>query len=136
MYSDLQEVEENDICPGDGFFPDPRSCTKFYRCVETYALFFAYEFECPQQTVFDPDLQVCNHPYAVRPDYRCHLDHFFRWKPRVKTKKIRATVTEKPVVDKVIRDTVAEKPVVDKVPVSNQTQPDFIDLNITMQESQ
>lgn len=83
-FSILAEIDdlEDDICPSEGFFPDPRSCTKFYRCVETFHFYYAYEFNCPQGTVFDPDIKVCNHPYAVRASYRCFIGNIFR--PKVK----------------------------------------------------
>ncbi|KAF4519953.1 hypothetical protein B566_EDAN005452, partial [Ephemera danica] len=54
-------------CPDEGFFADPKDCSKFYRCVNYgngngYA---AFEFKCSEGTVFDESIIACNHPWAV-----------------------------------------------------------------------
>lgn len=55
-------------CVAPGFFVHPYDCTKFYRCVD-YSRKQDYrrpltrhDFSCPEGTVFDESLSVCNHP--------------------------------------------------------------------------
>jgi len=54
-------------CSGVGYYPDPDSCTNFYRCTDLYGngLLQTYMFQCPDGTVFDDNLDVCNWPWAV-----------------------------------------------------------------------
>jgi len=54
----------NSLCKYSGFFPTPGSCTNFYRCVDfsgagTY--FSVFQFNCPDGTIFDDELDTCNH---------------------------------------------------------------------------
>lgn len=56
-------------CVQEGYFPDLNDCRKFYRCVDTGSEnFIKYEFECGVGTVWDPDIEGCNHPWAVSRD--------------------------------------------------------------------
>jgi len=45
-------------CPGDGYFPDPTSCTHFYECVGGVA----YRFDCPPGTEFNAQTKTCDFP--------------------------------------------------------------------------
>ncbi|KAK7068400.1 hypothetical protein SK128_007708 [Halocaridina rubra] len=61
-------------CTQEGFFPQPGNCTSFIRCVDfsgTGRYFSVYRFTCPFGTVFDDDLDVCNHPWAVKNPPEC-----------------------------------------------------------------
>ncbi|KAI9578336.1 hypothetical protein GQX74_014207 [Glossina fuscipes] len=50
------------ICKTEGFFGDPNNCAKFYRCVNNgRGGFSKYSFKCGIGTVWDSDLQTCNH---------------------------------------------------------------------------
>ncbi|KAK0406781.1 hypothetical protein QR680_018801 [Steinernema hermaphroditum] len=49
------------VCEADGFFPDPRTCHAFYRCVNG----IAYHFDCPAGTMFNPAIDVCDWPRNV-----------------------------------------------------------------------
>lgn len=40
----------------DDFSPDPKDCTKFYRCSHGYQ----FTFKCGPGTGFDPKLKLCN----------------------------------------------------------------------------
>lgn len=51
-------------CPGQGFYPDPSSCTSFYRCVD---LERSYKYYCPSGTRYDPSLSNCNHEAVAPP---------------------------------------------------------------------
>merc|ERR1711892_511530 len=53
-------------CPGPGFYPDPASCTSFYRCVDYQT---SYQFLCPAGTRYDQALGMCNHQQLVK----CYL---------------------------------------------------------------
>lgn len=44
-----------------GYFPDPVSCSYFYRCV--YGI--AYHFTCPTGTLWDDAVLTCNYPYGL-----------------------------------------------------------------------
>ncbi|XP_065213766.1 uncharacterized protein LOC135840938 [Planococcus citri] len=62
-------------CEADGFFPVPNDCTHFYRCVSSGNGFLKYDFSCGPGTVWDPDNNACNHPWATsRPDCRSGTD--------------------------------------------------------------
>ncbi|KOC59041.1 hypothetical protein WH47_00372, partial [Habropoda laboriosa] len=52
-------------CPGEGFFPNPTDCTKFFRCVRTYSGFIRYDFACGPGTAWDSSIQSCNHKSHV-----------------------------------------------------------------------
>ncbi|XP_044589471.1 cell surface glycoprotein 1-like [Cotesia glomerata] len=52
-------------CNEEGFFPDPKDCHKFFRCVKADSTFTKYEFECGESTAWDPSVQTCNYEYAV-----------------------------------------------------------------------
>ncbi|XP_072760733.1 uncharacterized protein [Anoplolepis gracilipes] len=53
-------------CTQEDFLADTCDCRKFYRCVdEGYGKFKKYEFTCGLGTVWDPEIQGCNHAWAV-----------------------------------------------------------------------
>lgn len=55
------------ICSTDGFTGDTENCKKFYRCVGNQrGVFLRYEFFCSEPTVWDEEIQSCNHPWAVK----------------------------------------------------------------------
>ncbi|GFT69537.1 uncharacterized protein NPIL_500371 [Nephila pilipes] len=60
------DKNSNDIeCTEEGFFRNPDDCTKFYRCVDfagTGESYVRYDFECPDDLVFDEVNSVCNWP--------------------------------------------------------------------------
>ncbi|CAH0701195.1 unnamed protein product [Spodoptera exigua] len=57
----------NGNCQFSGFMGDPNDCKVFYRCVENgKGGFTKYEFKCGEGTVWDPDLDACNHAWAVK----------------------------------------------------------------------
>merc|ERR1711874_436098 len=47
-------------CPG--LYPHPSQCDKFYQC-DSHS---SYLFNCPQGTLFDVNIGVCNHKYLVK----------------------------------------------------------------------
>ncbi|KAL7730540.1 hypothetical protein ACLKA6_000538 [Drosophila palustris] len=49
-------------CKSEGFIGDPNSCAKFYRCVDNgKGGFDQIPFHCAAGTVWDQNLQTCNH---------------------------------------------------------------------------
>ncbi|XKL60945.1 hypothetical protein PGB90_008002 [Kerria lacca] len=70
-----QSINQNkDRCSAEGFFPSFANCNKFYRCVKNEGSGYTkYEFNCGPGTVWDPDNNVCNHPWAVQNE-RCRSD--------------------------------------------------------------
>ena len=57
-------------CTAEGFFRNPTDCTKFYRCVDQWQNgreLTIFHFDCPQGTVFDEAVSVCNWPQAAAP---------------------------------------------------------------------
>merc|ERR1712127_38852 len=60
-------VDGQHNCAAVGYYPDTADCTTFYRCTDLFGngIFQQYEFMCPQGTVFDDNLDVCNWPSAV-----------------------------------------------------------------------
>ncbi|GIY83676.1 hypothetical protein CDAR_171171 [Caerostris darwini] len=67
--STTQESDNKDSkdtqCTEEGFFRNPDDCTKFYRCVDfagTGESYVRYDFECPDDLVFDEENNVCNWP--------------------------------------------------------------------------
>jgi len=51
-------------CSAPGFYPTPGSCINFYRCVDFTGLgmhFTVFQFNCPAGTIFDDELDTCNH---------------------------------------------------------------------------
>ncbi len=49
-------------CPGDGFFPDPSSCTSFIRCVGGVV----YKFQCPNGTEYNKKTSMCDFPDSAQ----------------------------------------------------------------------
>lgn len=87
------KVEEKMVCKSVGMFRNPQDCKKFYRCVELgfEGRFSMYEYECPQDTVFDSATQICLWPNSV-PECRNYysqneiLGGNGRWNPIIKRK--------------------------------------------------
>ncbi|XP_034126734.1 serine-rich adhesin for platelets isoform X2 [Drosophila guanche] len=51
-------------CRAEGFMADPNNCSKFYRCVSNgKGGFTQIPFQCGAGTVWDQDLQTCNHNF-------------------------------------------------------------------------
>ena len=58
------------VCQREGSFRYPIDCRRFYRCVDWShegKHFSIFHFVCPDGTVFDEDLQVCNFPWWTKP---------------------------------------------------------------------
>jgi len=52
------------LCQSAGFFPTPDSCVDYHRCVDflgTGTHFTIFHFSCPTGTIFDAQLNTCNH---------------------------------------------------------------------------
>ena len=49
------------VCPGDGVYADPTSCSKFYQCVYGKA----HSFSCPDGLHFNPTYKVCDYSTAT-----------------------------------------------------------------------
>ena len=66
-----QRNPSSSICRKPGYFRHPRDCARFYRCVDSSTFgvlrFSIFHFSCPAGTVFDEQIQVCNHPWASEP---------------------------------------------------------------------
>ncbi|XP_067143056.1 dentin sialophosphoprotein-like isoform X2 [Centruroides vittatus] len=61
------EVKFKD-CSKAGFFRNPDDCNKFYRCVDNGDKSFrVYNFNCPENTVFDEEKDVCVWPGQESP---------------------------------------------------------------------
>ena len=56
-------------CKSNGFFRHPDDCTRFYRCVDLTGsgYFQMYTFSCPAGTVWDENVNTCNHKWAAPP---------------------------------------------------------------------
>nr|XP_026488378.1 uncharacterized protein LOC113395051 [Vanessa tameamea] len=69
--------QENSFsCTSDGFIGDSDNCRKFYRCVsDSRGGFLRYEFMCSESTIWDDNIQSCNHAWAVR-NKRCGRGDF------------------------------------------------------------
>lgn len=63
-------------CTQEGFLADRCDCRRFYRCVdEGSGKFRKYNFTCGVGTVWDSEIQACNHAWAVvRKDCRQDSD--------------------------------------------------------------
>lgn len=54
-------------CTESGFMGDKSDCKKFYRCVDNgRGGFTKYEFTCGEGTVWDSEIEACNHAWAVK----------------------------------------------------------------------
>lgn len=54
-------------CKSSGFKGDSKDCSIFYRCVEdANGRYTKYEFKCGEGTVWDSNLEACNHAWAVK----------------------------------------------------------------------
>ena len=63
-------VGQAQTCSQVGFFRNPSDCTKFYRCVDFWQNgreLTIFHFDCPNGTVFDETVSVCNWPQAAPP---------------------------------------------------------------------
>ncbi|CAG0915908.1 unnamed protein product [Notodromas monacha] len=60
-----QPVTDATLCKYPGFFRTPGTCNKFYRCWSVGSSYQIAHFDCPAGTVFDENLSVCNHIWAV-----------------------------------------------------------------------
>merc|ERR1711988_1602569 len=69
-------------CPG--LYPHPSQCDKFYQC-DSHS---SYLFNCPQGTLFDVNIGVCNHKYLVK------CQHESQTATRPTTSKPRPTTTQ------------------------------------------
>ncbi|XP_030020551.2 serine-rich adhesin for platelets [Manduca sexta] len=66
-FPNSQQNTHEDICTTDGFMGDSVNCHKFYRCVGNQRSGFTkFEFSCSEPTIWDDDIQSCNHPWAVK----------------------------------------------------------------------
>lgn len=52
-------------CIGEGFYPNPNDCRKFYRCVKNLSGYQKYEFQCGPGTAWDQSIQTCNYMEQV-----------------------------------------------------------------------
>ncbi|XP_072931971.1 uncharacterized protein [Epargyreus clarus] len=60
------KLSETD-CKSSGFFGNANDCAKFYRCVQSgEGRFTKYEYKCGDGTVWDPEIESCNHAWAVK----------------------------------------------------------------------
>lgn len=64
--SDNNNHNENK-CTESGFIGDSNDCKKFYRCVDNgRGGFTKYDFTCGEGTVWDSEIEACNHAWAVK----------------------------------------------------------------------
>lgn len=78
-------------CTQEGFLSDSCDCRKFYRCVnDGPESFRKYDFMCGIGTIWDPDIQGCNHEWAVtRQDCRqginndSNIDNIGQWNSNI-----------------------------------------------------
>ncbi|CAG9133347.1 unnamed protein product [Plutella xylostella] len=67
QYVTQKSTQSGDACISDGFMGDSQNCRTFYRCVANgRGGYIRYEFSCSDTTVWDDDLQTCNHPSSVK----------------------------------------------------------------------
>ncbi|XP_060802886.1 mucin-22-like [Amyelois transitella] len=60
-------AQNGDLCIFEGFMGDSENCRKFYRCISNLrGGFIRYEFMCTESTIWDDDIQSCNHAWAVK----------------------------------------------------------------------
>ncbi|XP_043280232.1 mucin-5AC-like [Venturia canescens] len=53
-------------CKGEGFFPNEKDCTKFYRCVKNERSGYRrFDFDCGPGTAWDQGLLTCNYIHQV-----------------------------------------------------------------------
>ncbi len=52
-------------CTQEGFYPVENDCKHFYRCVGAGSSFSKFTFSCGPGTVWDSDIDACNHPWAT-----------------------------------------------------------------------
>lgn len=65
------DLKDSVACEISGFYAHPTKCYEFYRCVDNGNGFNIYQFTCSQGTIFDPTINVCNHPNAIYPPRQC-----------------------------------------------------------------
>lgn len=64
-------------CKTAGYYGFPGDCMRFYRCVDYFGTnerFSLFVFDCPDGTIFDDTVSVCNHPAWVSPHARCYSE--------------------------------------------------------------
>lgn len=57
-------------CATEGFYGNPANCSHFYRCVDltgNATQYQKFDFQCPNDALFDEELSICNRPTAVKP---------------------------------------------------------------------
>ncbi|XP_026317509.1 uncharacterized protein LOC113228424 [Hyposmocoma kahamanoa] len=68
--SDTQTPSNNyneNKCTESGFMGDKNDCKKFYRCVDNgKGGYTKYDFTCGEGTVWDSEIEACNHAWAVK----------------------------------------------------------------------
>lgn len=77
------QFQPEKVCELPGFYVNPQDCRSFYRCVEhgnrdnnmlAPIVLTKFRFTCPEGTVFDETIQICNYPYEVENlAEKCHL---------------------------------------------------------------
>ncbi|XP_053607580.1 mucin-22-like [Plodia interpunctella] len=65
--SHIPSAQIGDLCSSEGFMGDSENCRKFYRCISNLrGGYIRYEFMCTESTIWDDDIQSCNHAWAVK----------------------------------------------------------------------
>lgn len=65
-----EDSTSSETCTEEGYFRNPKDCSKFYRCVDYEGdgkSFTIFHFDCPENTAFDDILDVCVWPEQARP---------------------------------------------------------------------
>jgi len=63
-------------CTQEGYFPDPKYCQRFYRCVwiNATSTFRKFDFTCAPWTLFDIDLNQCEHAENATTSLGCEYE--------------------------------------------------------------
>ncbi|CAH2235258.1 jg20633 [Pararge aegeria aegeria] len=63
----ISNINENKECTTNGFMSDKSDCKKFYRCIDSgNGKYTRYDFTCGEGTLWDPQMNACNHAWAVK----------------------------------------------------------------------